>query len=68
MIQSSGKPKHCKNMGVATGRRDDGPIYRPGNMASGTERERKTKTAAKKKFIAERQGKRGEERKGDRAR
>ena len=57
MIQSSGKPKHCKNMGVATGRRDDRPIYRPGNMASGTERERKTKTAAKKKFIAERQSK-----------
>ena len=44
-------------MRFATGRRDDGPIYRPGNMASGTERERKTKTAAKKKFIAERQGK-----------
>ena len=50
-------------MRIATGRRDDGPIYRPGYMASGTERERKTKTAAKKKFIAERQGKRrrGEE-------
>ena len=50
-------------MRIATGRRDDGPIYRPGNMASGTERERKTKTAAKKKFIAERQDKRrrGEE-------
>ena len=33
-------------------------------MASGTERERKTKTAAKKKFIAERRGKRGEEKRG----